>query len=108
MGIFSKKPKVDKCGMCDAVVPADERFSHQRSHIVMIGATEPSWLPERLRAVAQGQYTFRCDRCNSYPDIKWPSEGGAEAGMEIHLAGRHGVGNSALGGAVKFGMTPIG
>lgn len=112
MGIFSKKPKDEECDICGAVVPADEKFSHRGSHVMRIGPTEPSWLPEKLRAVAQGEYTFRCDRCNRYPDVKWPSEAGAEAGMDVHLAVAHRVGplgNSGLSlGAAKFGMAPIG
>ena len=89
MGLFGKKEKVECCDMCDVTVSANETSSHRSSHIVKIGPTEPQWLSSGLRAVAQGQYTFRCQRCDSYPDIKWPHEGGADAGMTIHLGVAH-------------------
>jgi hypothetical protein len=112
LGIFSKKPKEEECDMCGALVLADEKFSHRGSHVMRIGLTEPLWLPENLRVVAQGEYTFRCDRCRCYPDIKWPSEAGAQSGMDVHLAVAHRVrplGNSGRSlGAAKFGMAPIG
>ena len=88
MGIFGKKTKkheVPKCSMCGAARIPGERHSH----IVKISLTEPPWLPERLRAQAQGEYTFRCDRCNSFPNIKWPIPGQADSGMELHLAAAH-------------------
>jgi hypothetical protein len=88
VAIFGKKTKkheVRKCSMCGAAPIPGERHSH----IVKISLTEPPWLPERLRAQAQGEYTFRCDRCNSFPGIKWPAPGGADSGMWIHLAAAH-------------------
>ena len=112
MGIFSKGPKVEPCGMCDSLVPADERFSHMSSHVVQISPSSPTWLPEGLRVQAPGEFTFLCERCNSYPDNKWPSTGGAESGMEMHLAVVHGTGRmkgsaAAFRSAINFGMVPV-
>ena len=114
MGIFSKKPKapvVRKCDVCDATYTPGEGSPHEYSHIARISFTEPSWLPENLRKVAQGEYTFRCDRCNSFPSIKWPSDGGAYAGLNLHLAAAHHAGTLASSGmsrgSVKFDMIPV-
>ncbi len=88
MTIFGKKTKtheVHKCSMCGAAPIPGERHSH----IVKISLTEPPWLPERLRAQAQDEYTFRCERCNSFPSVKWPIPGGANTGMQFHLAAAH-------------------
>lgn len=112
MGIFSKKPKApedQKCDVCGAVYVPGEGPPHLESHITQISLAEPPWLPENLRRAAQGEYTFRCDRCNSFPNIKWPTSGGAFAGMTIHLAAAHHVG--PLGGSgmgANFGMILIG
>jgi hypothetical protein len=114
MGIFSKKskaPEVRKCDVCDTpYMPGDGR-AHEYSHIAKISPTEPSWLPGNLRKVAQGEYTFRCDRCNSFPSMKWPSEGGASAGMDLHLAVAHHagiLGSSGMSpGVVNFDMIPV-
>lgn len=108
MGIFSKKPKIEQCPMCDAELTPEDRWTHEESHVVQIQADAPSWLPAQLRNVAQGEFTFKCDRCNSYPSIKWPKEGGASAGMTLHLGGAHGRGSMAHSGApVGFDMIPI-
>ena len=115
MGIFSKKSKIPearKCAVCGAVYTPGEGLPHEFSHIAKISLTEPSWLPENLRAVAQGEYTFRCDRCNSFPSIKWPSLGGADAGMTIHLAAAHHAGSLGTSGmsmrqSVNFDMIRI-
>lgn len=74
--------------MCGAAPIPGERHSH----IVKISLTEPPWLPENFRAQAQGEYTFRCDRCNSFPNHKWPIYGQADTGMQFHLAAAHYVG----------------
>jgi hypothetical protein len=114
MGIFGKKkPQTRTCDVCDAPYTLGESPSHVYSHIVKISSTEPSWLPGNLRAVAHGEYTFRCDRCNSFPSIKWPSDAGAYAGMSLHLAAVHNAGmvagsGGALRGSVNFDMIPVG
>ena len=94
-------------------MPASDVHAHMASHIVEITASDPPWLPEPLRGVAQGEFTFLCPRCNAYPDIKWPSEGGAASGMQIHLAVAHTAGRFAdmggalAGGPVRFGMVSV-
>lgn len=115
MGIFSKKskaPEASTCDVCGATSPPGERSAHERTHIAKISLIEPDWLPENLRAVAQGEYTFRCDRCNAFPSMKWPSEGAAESGLTLHLAVAHHAGMFAssgmsLRGDVKFEMIPV-
>jgi hypothetical protein len=107
MALFKRKAEIEVCGMCGLELSDADRFQHRSSHIVIIGETEPSWLPEGLRAVALGEYTFRCDRCNSYPDIKWAKEGAALSALDLHLGSSHNVGS--LKGAQKiFNMIPIG
>lgn len=113
MGIFNKKsaaPVVRKCDACGAAGVPGER-PHEYSHIAAISLAEPSWLPENLRKVAQGEYTFRCDRCDSFPSIKWPSESGAFAGMNLHLAVAHRagmLGSSGMSpGSVNFDMIRV-
>jgi hypothetical protein len=111
VGLFSKKEKVQRCEMCEEVVAPGDKFAHRSTHVVKIGPMEPAWLPDGLRAQAQGEYTFRCDRCNSFPDQKWPSDGGAESAMDMHLGLDHHVGqfagNYAMRSAVRFNMVPI-
>lgn len=63
--------------------------------VVRISAEQPEWLPQRMRSVAIGEYTFICPRCDAFPSIKWPGEGGAEASVEIHLGVVHGQGTFA-------------
>jgi hypothetical protein len=84
--------KQKTCGVCGQTYTLTLGQPHERSHIVRISSTEPSWLPAHLRAVAAGEYTFKCDRCNSYPSSRWPSEGAAFAGMGYHLAAAHDTG----------------
>ena len=112
MAIFSKKPKVRNCSVCDASYRPDQGPPHEYSHIAKISLTEPPWLPANFRAIAQGEYTFRCDRCNSFSSLKWPSEGGAYAGMSIHLGAAHRTGmfsgSGSFSSSVKFDMIPVG
>ncbi len=90
MGLFSSKPKISICAVCGK---SDvDGCGLPENHVVEIRGDQPAWLPERLRAQAQGQYTWFCVRCGSYPTIKWPHTGGAWAGLSIHLGQAHGVG----------------
>jgi hypothetical protein len=111
VGLFTKKEKVQQCEMCEAIVSPDDTFAHRSTHVVQIGPMEPAWLPDGLRAQAQGEYTFRCDRCGSFPDQKWPSDAGAQSAMDIHLGLDHNVGrfagNYGMRSAVTFNMVPI-
>jgi hypothetical protein len=109
MGIFGKKRKAAlNCDVCDAMYTPGVGQPHEYSHIAKISLAEPFWLPANLRAVAQGEYTFRCDRCNSFPSIKWPSDTGAYAGMSLHLATAHRTGMLAGSGtAASFEMIRV-
>ncbi len=100
MGLFSRKSKQNSCVMCGK--PGDQGCGH----IDEIRPDSPSWLPAPLRGQAIGQYTFCCTRCNSYPEMKWPSSGGANAAMLAHLGAAHHVGPLS-GMARQFGMVPI-
>ena len=105
MGIFSKKPKVDLCEMCGQSDAQGCGGTHQ--HVEQISAGQPAWLPADYRAQAPGEYTWLCVRCNAFPAMKWPSSGGAFAGMQLHLGKDHHVGMFALGGTpVGFAMMP--
>lgn len=107
MGIFSRKPKVSVCDMCGK---ADvEGCGSTSNHVERILGDQPSWLPVELREQAQGEYTWMCTRCDSFPAMKWPSDGGASAGMDIHLGRAHHVGQFAtMGGAMpRVDMIPI-
>lgn len=113
MGIFSKKPKISVCDMCGK---ADvEGCGSAHKHVEQISAEQPSWLPADWRAQGLGEYTFLCLRCNSYPAMKWPGTGGADASMMIHLGKAHHVGQFAATGArmeamsgVTLTMVPLG
>jgi hypothetical protein len=90
MGIFgSKKPKIVECDACGVAYTLGEDRPHLYTHIAKISLAEPSWLPEDLRVAAQGEYTFRCGRCHAFPTMKWPGEGGAYAGLMLHLGVAH-------------------
>lgn len=104
MGLFSKKPKTAACDMCGK---ADtEGCGSEYKHVEQINADQPAWLPENLRAQAQGEYTWLCVRCDSYPAMKWPGDGGAEAGMLLHLGSAHYVGRMKGAGSPNFTMIP--
>lgn len=106
MGIFGKKSKTEVCDMCGK---ADvEGCGSSSKHVEQITATEPSWLPANWRAQAPGEYTWMCVRCNSYPEMKWPSDGGASAGMLMHLGKAHHVGRFANMATVQFAMRSTG
>jgi hypothetical protein len=112
MRIFGKRSAMLNCNMCDVIYRPGDGRPHEYSHIAKISWTEPFWLPANLRAVGQGEYTFRCDRCNSFPTIKWPSDAGAYAGMSLHLATAHHAGmlagsGSSSRGAVNFEMIRV-
>jgi len=106
VGIFSKKQKIEVCDMCGK---ADiEGCGSVNKHIEQISADQPSWLPADYRAQAPGEYTWLCVRCNAYPAMKWPGDGGAFAGMQLHLGKAHHVGMFASGGApANFSMIPV-
>ena len=90
MGLFSKKAKIEVCDMCRK---ADvEGCGSVHNHVVQIRGEEPSWLPPGYRAQAQGEYTWLCTRCSSFPAMKWPNDGGAWAAMMMHLGSAHYVG----------------
>jgi hypothetical protein len=109
VGYFSKKPKVTVCDMCGK---ADvEGCGAAGNHVEQITPSQPTWLPANLRSEAAGGYSWLCVRCNSYPEMAWPSDGGAWASMNIHLGKEHGVGQfSSMGAgmAVNFTMTAAG
>jgi hypothetical protein len=115
MGLFGKKqPKPVGCDMCGHVyTPGEgEGRPHIYTHIEKISLAGPTWLPPNLRTVAQGEYVFRCQRCNSFPSMKWPSEGGAFAAMNIHLGAKHNAGmfgnGRGFGMPQQFEMIPLG
>ncbi len=85
MGLFGSKRDRPKAAQAEA--PTAE--------VVRIDGDCPAWLPEAMRSVAVGEYTFLCHRCNAHPNIKWPAEGGAQASWEIHQGVHHGVGTFA-------------
>lgn len=102
VGLFKKKEKIVVCDMCGK---ADiEGCGSEQNHVEQISGEQPEWLPGNLRAQAQGEYTWLCVRCNSYPAMKWPSDGGAWAGMMLHLGGTHFVGQMKGMGREKFEM----
>ena len=106
MGLFNKKPKVLVCDMCGK--DETEGCGRAGNHAVRISPEEPSWLPMAWRAQGFGQYTFLCTRCNAYPEMKWPGEGGAAAGIELHLGRAHHVGTFATATVpVGFEMRPV-
>lgn len=90
MGIFSKKPTIAVCEMCSKT--AAEGCGLLYNHVEKIGGDQPAWLPAHLRVQAPGEFTWLCVRCGSYPAMKWPSDGGARAGMMMHLGSSHYVG----------------
>jgi hypothetical protein len=105
MGMFNKKPKVDVCEMCGK---ADvEGCGSVHNHVEQISRDQPAWLPGNLRAQAQGEYTWLCVKCNSYPAMKWPGDGGAYSGMMIHLGSAHYIGFMTGMGRASFSMISV-
>lgn len=105
MGLFNKKPKIVVCDMCGK---ADiEGCGREDNHVEQISGDQPTWLPGNLRAQAQGEYTWLCVLCNSYPAMKWPHDGGAHSGMMIHLGSAHYVGFMKGTGRPNFSMIPV-
>jgi hypothetical protein len=105
VGLFSKKQKIAVCEMCGK---ADvEGCGSIHNHVEQISVDQPAWLPANRRAQAPGEYTWMCVRCNSYPSVKWPSDGGAWAGMLLHLGGAHYVGEMKGMGGANFSMIPL-
>ena len=83
---------------------------HEYSHITQISAAEPEWLPDVMRSEAPGEYIFRCDRCNAFPAMHWPTEIAAYSGMNVHLASVHNAGILSVTGvrqSAQFDMIPI-
>jgi hypothetical protein len=74
-------------------------------HVVQIDGDEPAWLPVHYRAQAQGQFTWLCTRCDSFPAMKWPADGGAWAGMMVHLGQAHFVGQMKGMGGPRIDMS---
>jgi len=102
MGLFSSKPKVVVCEMCGK---SDvEGCGSMWNHVEQVSGDLPSWLPANLRAEAQGEYTWLCLHCGSYPAMKWPTDSGASAGMMLHLGSAHHVGNLKGAGRPQFSM----
>jgi len=90
VGLFNKKPRISVCEMCGR---ADvEGCGSVHNHVVEVRGETPAWLPPGLRSQAQGEYTWLCLHCNSFPDTKWPGDSGAWAGMMIHLGQAHHIG----------------
>jgi hypothetical protein len=107
VGLFNKKPTISVCDMCGK---ADvEGCGSAQNHVVQISGAEPAWLPTSYRAQAQGEYTWLCTRCNSFPAVKWPHDGGAWAGMQIHLGSAHYAGDfKGMGAAMgRVEMIPV-
>ena len=102
MGLFSKKPKIVVCDMCGKTDA--EGCGSAMKHVEEIRGDQPSWLPAHLRSQAPGQHTWLCMRCNSFPAMKWPNEGGAWAGMVMHLGSAHHVGDMQSMGRPPFEM----
>jgi hypothetical protein len=90
VGLFgrgAKRPVCEMCGLSEA-----EGCGSVHKHVVQIREAEPSWLPSQYRAQAPGEYTWFCTRCSTFPAMKWPHDGGAWAGMMMHLGQAHYVG----------------
>ena len=106
MGLFGKKEKEVRCDVCNALELPSQR-PHIHANVARIAETEPVWLPAALRAEAPGEYIFRCERCNSFPSMKWPSEGGAHSGMMLHLGAAHHVGMFASSSSMPRGFSQM-
>jgi hypothetical protein len=105
VGIFGKKPRIEVCEMCGKSALEGCGLAHK--HVEQISADQPAWLPSNYRAQAPGEYTWLCVRCNAFPAMKWPRDGGAFSGMQLHLGKDHHVGMFAAGGtSVNFSMIP--
>jgi hypothetical protein len=102
MGVFKKKPQIVVCEMCGK--EDVEGCGSVHNHVEQISRDRPAWLPGNLRAQAPGEYTWLCVRCNSYPAMKWPGDGGAYSGMMIHLGSAHSIGFMKGMGRANFSM----
>jgi hypothetical protein len=105
MGLFSNKPKVEVCDMCGK--SAAEGCGSVQNHVVEIRGDDPAWLPPNYRAEAHGEFTWLCTRCNSFPEMKWPKDSGAWAGLMMHLGSAHHVGQFKGTARQQFEMTPV-
>jgi len=90
MGLFSKKPNVVVCEMCER--SHAEGCGSTDKHVVEIKSDAPAWLPTNFRARAQGGFTFLCTRCDSYPCSPAKDVGDAKIFIIKHLGGDHHVG----------------
>ena len=106
MGLFDRRRKSSACDMCAKSEADGCRGLHD--HVVEIQGDEPPWLPPGWRAQAQGEFTFLCLRCDSYPDQKWPHDGGASAAMMMHLGQAHNVGRFTSLSSNRIGMVKLG
>ncbi|GAB3810410.1 hypothetical protein GCM10027605_48480 [Micromonospora zhanjiangensis] len=80
-------------------------------HVELVSGDRPVWLPENFRRQAQGEFTWLCPRCNSYPAMKWSKDHGAWAGLCIHLGKAHDAGRlrgvaAGMAGS-RFEMIPL-
>jgi len=80
MGIFSKKPQTTHCPVCSHDFEGDRQV-HWETHLDLI----PPGFGE-----ASGQFTWECPKCGP-ANMKWPTTGGASAGMAVHMSERHGI-----------------
>jgi hypothetical protein len=103
MGLFNKQPKAVICDMCGKSVV--DGCGAADKHVEQISGDQPAWLPGNLRAQAPGEYTWLCTRCHSFPALKWPGDGGAHAGLMIHLGSAHYIG-IMRGTRQEFSMIP--
>jgi hypothetical protein len=84
------KQRSQVCDMCGKTY--GEGCGSVHKHVNQIRGHEPAWLPSNFRAQAQGEFTWLCTRCNSFPALKWPRDDGAVASMKLHLGSAHYVG----------------
>lgn len=77
------------------------------NHVWLIQKDQPPWLPVDFRRLGRGEYTFHCTRCDSFPNMKWPSDFGATSAMTIHLSYTHHVGNLRGFDRPQFNMIKV-
>jgi hypothetical protein len=80
MGLFKKTKRNAVCPICSTSLEKSDQFAHWESHVVKIGEEGGS---------AQGDYTWRCVCGPS--NMAWPSDGGATAGLALHMEERHAI-----------------
>lgn len=104
MGFFSRKPVVATCDMCGK--PKPDGCRGLGAHMIWMDKDGNAEAGPSSGREGSGSFTFLCVRCDSFPDMHWPTHAGALAGMLLHLGSVHRAGR-IQGGRQNLNMVPM-